>query len=839
MNLIVALPIVCCVIIFLRYSSLLKAELLDTQSIIDRYGLYSTLEKGAAAARDLRLSVTQLNQQNSTVQIQEHIAKLEMVKLSEYGLPDTEKNNERLNEVYENYKLLDEAVEAELEADEIIDIANTTITAVLTLIATQPVEVDDNRLHNGMNSYITLLRLQDAASIETAFMSMVNFTSDAGSYRDELIANKGKQQEYIDDYIQRYATEAQVKKLLTVVTSNSFEAANNSYMAVVGGDQQAENINLAAANEREALLQSVISDIQSTTISEASELYSEANFTYKVTMAVVVILLMILIMLGYLIGRRTLRGLREIGSTLQAVEDKTEPNKRICIEGTDEFARLGTNINTLIDARQAGELIMIEAKEEAERANEAKSIFLANMSHEMRTPLNGIIGMGKILGGTDMSGVQKGYLQTIQSSSKALLGIINDVLDISKIESNSLVIAPVDVDTNEHVDDVISIIVPKAEENNLDIILDYSNDIPRKLVFDDLRVQQIVLNLMSNAVKFTESGTVTLQVSARPLDTETVELTYNVIDTGIGIREDKISAIFKPFEQEDASITRKFAGTGLGLTISKQLAELMGGAISATSELGKGSTFTLTVPAKHSTLDQPVLSMLKLDCIGNLTDLSYQRFITTSVSTDQPYAARVVAITDWSCADNVGEDLPLVVVKPSNLSLEGVEINESSIAALINLPATPVYIERKIREMLEEIEKDDDHQATITSAKTILIVEDNPVNQQVASIMLEDEGYTVYVADNGEEGVKAWREHTPDVILMDCMMPVMDGLTATETIRAIELEESIERCVPIIALTASTVDEDIKRCFDVGMNNYIPKPFELPLLLEAINKRYY
>lgn len=840
MNLIVILPILCCALIFYRYSGLLKSELNDVQSIIDRYQLFNEFEELANKGRQLRFSAASGQQGEQITTIATKLKAINDADLAVYGLDSSEQNVELKNDMIGNYELLNEAIEAELEVEEIVDIASTASTSIITFISKQPTEVDNVALQNGMSSYITLMKLQEAASKESAVMALIKTTGDATTFRDMLIANKSDQQHYIDDYLNRYATPAQVDALLNVVTSESFQAANQTYQGLVSATMAAQDIALDAARQRENAIAELIKVIQEQTTNDATALHNEAEANYITAIAAIGVMLFMLIILGYLIGKRTLSGLQEIGQTLQQVEDKSNPSRRIEIAGSDEFATLGTTINTLIDARQVGERQMIEAKEEAERANEAKSIFLANMSHEMRTPLNGIIGMGKILSGTDMSGVQKGYLQTIQSSSKALLGIINDVLDISKIESNSLVIAPVSCDPSEHVDDVISMIGPKAEENNLKLILDYDQTIPPQLVMDDLRVQQIILNLMSNAVKFTEDGSVTLKVWCEPQGDDQIMMHYDVIDTGIGIAEDKIEKIFNPFEQEDASITRKFAGTGLGLTISKQLAELMGGYIDAKSTIGEGSVFSLHVPITIDTSVTRDQSGLTIYVQSTINDLSFERFVeTVTCGTEAESVVRVLAFDVWPeiSADEQRSSIKTVVVKPASLTLDGATIEEQYIDALINLPATPVYIDRKIRELLDQNTDSDADKATHT-AKTILVVEDNPVNQQVASIMLEDEGFTVYVADNGQLGVDAWQEHNPDVILMDCMMPVMDGLTATETIRKIERENGIERAVPIIALTASTVDKDIKRCFEVGMNNYIPKPFELPKLLDAINKRY-
>ncbi len=386
-----------------------------------------------------------------------------------------------------------------------------------------------------------------------------------------------------------------------------------------------------------------------------------------------------------------------------------------------------------ISDRKKYEADLAEAKSLAENANIAKSQFLANMSHEIRTPMNAVFGITQLLQDTNLNYDQSILVNKLDSSAENLLGIINDVLDFSKIESGLLKLEKTSFNFPELIDRIINSLELKAEERSNDLNYHIDKKIPKVLLGDTLRIKQVLLNLVSNAIKFTENGEVNINCSYLPDDKAQPELEISVVDSGIGIAPENIDNIFSSFQQEDESTTRKFGGTGLGLAISKQLVELMGGRLSVTSTKGLGSNFRFTIPLE-----------------------------------------------------------------------EGVEDDvQSTNKMVIN--------------------------TNILKGKKILYAEDNSFNQFIGQSIMQKWNLTIDIAENGKEAIELLKATDYDLVLMDLQMPVMGGIEATKIIR-----KSVNRKIPIIALTANVVKGTIEKCKDAGMNDYVAKPFEQEVLFKKI-----
>ena len=532
-----------------------------------------------------------------------------------------------------------------------------------------------------------------------------------------------------------------------------------------------------------------------------------------------------------------------------------------------------------------------KAKDAAEAASQAKSAFLANMSHEIRTPMNGVLGMAELLAATELTETQRHYTSMVRRSGEHLLVIINDILDFSKVEAGKLTVEYINFNLRELLDDIENVFAPQAQSKGIEMEFAVANNIPLAICGDPNRLRQVIVNLLGNAVKFTEQGRIKVAVRVAEEDAQSARLRVEVHDTGIGVSREARAHIFDSFSQGDGSTTRKHGGTGLGLAISKQLVELMGGSIGVDNALGRGSVFWFTVQFDKRRVDaddagfqqkptkglralvvdrqaESALALQRLlarwhlqgSCAPSAADAL--RELHAAAARGTPYD---VALLDMGLDDIGGLALAAEIKSDPDISPVRLILlaSERNAADQVQRRAAGVAFQ-----LIKPVREPDLYDCIVTPVRATegvgaatmpgaspahtparaparsragqrpraLLAEDNPVNVEVASAMLRGLGMEVACAANGEEALAAVRAGDYDLVLMDCMMPVMDGMAATAEIRRLEQQRGRARATPIVAITANALQGDRERCLAAGMDDYISKPFSQQALADTLGR---
>ncbi len=597
--------------------------------------------------------------------------------------------------------------------------------------------------------------------------------------------------------------------------------------------------------------------------------------------------------LAIILSRRAIEQITQpildLADTTKKIASGKDYTIRAQVIGNDEIADLTCSFNEMlseIQSRDDGQEAIVEkrtaqlskAKQKAEQASKAKDEFLANMSHELRTPMNAIIGLNYLLTTTSLTPKQHDYVTKTTAAAELLLEIINDVLDLSKIAAGQLKLEQTDFSLNQIIDSLVAIFSIKAYEKGVELIIYCPPEIPENLLGDSFQLQKVLNNLVANALKFTEKGEVLLSIEIIGQSEHDVNLLFSVTDTGIGISADYLPKIFMPFSQEDVSTTRRFGGTGLGLSISQEIIQKMGGEIKIDSQEGQGSRFFFSLTLKKSansaenrlltnkTLlkDENILvveanesskkvleKLLKprAQLVQSVASLEAAVIaLKRGVESCNPYTLLIVDSNVTEQADNaenqqifvtINQMYHLLVVLLTAFSThEKLTVEYAGVEKLVSKPVMAGTLFNRLCELLHKSVFTEDCPQTPSckvlslSRKRILLAEDNPINQQVACEMLQMQGLSVSVVDNGQQALDMLKEQDFDLVFMDIQMPELDGYETAKIIR----QSYSAKQLPIIAMTAHALESDKGKCLAAGMDGYISKPINPEVLTQLLIK---
>jgi len=736
---------------------------------------------------------------------------------------------------------------------------NTEISSLIATLSQLYTAKENTGLERGLVSYY--MTKKEPMSFD-AIVLWNAVKTKANIFNIEQVTNSQLKQELL-----AMTSSSKSKKILQELSETSAAIQTD----IDTGEYTSDVMNWFTLQTEKISLLTKAEMIVSSRLWEKSNTFLEKQLILLSIATAIWILSFILAYLGYITAKDITGNINELEDVLnKAVDEMKSSNQYLStdtayIENIDLNTHEGTReaykfLESLVDTAR-------EDKRTALQANEAKSLFLANMSHEIRTPLNGIVGFTEILRSTDLDTEQKEFLSIIDKSSENLLSIINNILDLSKIESNKIEIENIVFDASAEFESAVETYAVSASEKNINLNFYMDPTISSKLKGDPTKIKEILINLLSNAIKFTSyGGDIDLEIEKIPNDENELqsEIKFTVKDNGIGMTEDQQSRIFDAFSQADVSVTRKFGGTGLGLTISSQFVELMGGTLELESAKDLGTSFFFTIlleeVATTETNYSKAFSNVTLAKYEGNTKSTLDNYLTEYFEYYAPEVKLFKSIDElktlnsnnicssfWIDIDNTTDEIlknidhidKSKIILISNITsrdkIEAMDIDQDNV---IYKPITLTKIKRILKQTSSETPQivEESNKVLATKFKAnILVTEDNIINQKLIKRILEAHGMKVDLANNGLESFEKRRNNNYDLLFMDIQMPVMDGIEATHEILDYEEDENEEH-IPIVALTANALKGDRERFLGEGMDEYITKPIETSELLYVLNK---